>query len=107
MLREQHIHQDGGFLKAEPFVYRRGDVLVQYWRSFEDLERFARDPEDPHPPDWRRFNRSAGSGGSVGIRHEIFLVEKRVYETIYANMPVIGLAKATQRRETALRRLGR
>ena len=33
-----------------------GAALVQYWRSYEDLERFARNPDDPHLPAWRRFN---------------------------------------------------
>ena len=28
-------------------------ALVQYWRSFENLERFAHDLNDPHFPAWR------------------------------------------------------
>jgi len=49
----------------------------------------------------------------VGIWHESYLVEAGRYETIYGNMPVFGLAKASQHvpatgnRETARRRLGR
>jgi hypothetical protein len=62
---------------AEVFFYWRGPALVQYWRSFEDLERFARNPDDPHMPAWQRFNRSVGSDGSVGIFHETYLVERR------------------------------
>jgi Domain of unknown function (DUF4188) len=86
---------------------------VQYWRSFEDLERFARNPDDPHLPAWRHFNRTVGSDGSVGIWHETFIVERGNYEAIYSNMPLFGLAKATERvpaigrRETARRRLMR
>lgn len=113
MLRELYSHPEKGFLGAETFVYWRGVALIQYWRSFEDLERFARDREAPHLPAWRRFNRSVGSDGSVGIWHETFLVEPGAYEAIYANMPVFGLARATAhvpatgRRQTARRRLGR
>ena len=113
MLRELYRHPEKGFLGAEFFLYRWGPALVQYWRSFEDLEGFARNPDDPHLPAWQRFNRSVGSDGSVGIFHETFIVERGNYEAVYSNMPVFGLAKATEHvravggRETARRRLMR
>jgi hypothetical protein len=113
MLRELYKHPEKGFLGGEFFFYGRGPALVQYWRSFEDLERFARNPDDPHLPAWQRFNRTVGSDGSVGIFHETFIVERGNYEAIYGNMPVFGLAKATEHvraiggRETARRRLMR
>ena len=87
-------------------------AIVQYWRSFEDLEKFARDKDDPHLNAWRQFNKTIGSDGSLGIFHETFLVDAGKYEALYGNMPVFGLASAanhvpaTGRRETARRRLG-
>ena len=90
-----------------------GPVILQYWRSFEELERFARNPDDPHLPAWQRFNRTVGKDGSVGIFHETFIVERGNFEAIYSNMPVFGLANATEHvravggRETARRRLMR
>jgi hypothetical protein len=113
MIRELYQHPEKGFLGAETFLYWRGPALVQYWRSFEDLEKFARNPDDPHLPAWRHFNRTVGSDGSVGIWHETFIVERGNYEAIYSNMPLFGLAKATERvpaigrRDTARRRLMR
>lgn len=113
MLQTLYKHPEKGFLGAEQFFSLRGGMLMQYWRSFEDLERFARNPSDPHAEAWRRFNKSVGSDGSVGIWHESYLVEPRNYEAFYANMPVFGLAAATQhvpiagRRETARGRLQR
>ena len=112
MIRTLYEHPEKGFLGAQTFVYWRGVATVQYWRSFEDLERFARDKNDPHLAAWRRFNQSIGSDGSVGIWHESFLVDAGKYEALYGNMPVFGLASASQhvpatgRRETARRRLG-
>ena len=113
MLRELYQHPEKGFLGAETFLYWPGVSLVQYWRSFEDLEKFARNPDDPHLPAWQRFNRSVGKDGTVGIFHETYIVERANYEAIYSNMPEFGLAKATERvpaiggRETARRRLMR
>jgi hypothetical protein len=113
MLRELYKHPEKGFLGGEFFLYGRGPALVQYWRSFEDLEHFARNPDDPHLPAWQCFNQTVGKDGSVGIFHETFIVERGNYEAIYSNMPEFGLAKATERvravggRETARRRLMR
>jgi hypothetical protein len=112
MLRELYTHPEKGFLGGETFFYWRGIAMVQYWRSFDDLESFARQPSDPHLPAWKRFNQVVGSGGTVGIWHETYMVGAGQYEAVYGNMPVFGLAAATThvpavgRRETARRRLG-
>ena len=113
MLKELYGHPEKGFLGAETFLSWRGVTMLQYWRSFEDLERFAKDPNDPHLPAWQRFNREARRSGSVGIFHETYLIEPGGYEAIYSNMPPFGLAKATDTvpavgaRESARRRLMR
>lgn len=112
MLRTLYQHPEKGFLGGETYLSLRGPMLIQYWRSFEDLEKFARDKSDPHLAAWRRFNKAIGSDGSVGIWHETYLVEPGKYEAVYGNMPIFGLASATEhvaavgRRETARRRLG-
>lgn len=112
MIKTLYDHPEKGFLGAEVFLNWRGVTILQYWRSFEDLEKFARDKNDPHLESWRRFNKMIGTDGSVGIWHESYLVEAKNYECVYNNMPVFGLAKATEhvpavgRRETARRRLG-
>ena len=116
MLRTLFTHREKGLLGARTYVGWREVMVVQYWRSFEDLERFARSPREPHLPAWRRFNRAVGyddGGGAVGIWHESYLVEPGHYETVYGNMPVFGLAQATAHVPargglmTARRRLGR
>lgn len=97
VLRELHGHRGRGFFGAETFFYWRGVAVVQYWRSREDLERFARDPEDVHLPAWRKFNREVRKSGVVGVWHEAYAVEDGRYEAVYANMPPFGLARATGR----------
>ncbi len=112
MLRTLYQHPEKGFLGGQIFFTLRGPALVQYWRSFEDLEHFARNQDDPHLASWKRFNKAVGSGGSVGIWHETYLVQPGQYEAVYGNMPAFGLAAVTQhvpavgKRETARRRLG-
>ena len=69
-------------------------VLVQYWRSFDDLEAFARDQDDPHLAAWRNYWKRVGKDDRTGIWHETFLVRDGEYEAIYGNMPARGLGKA-------------
>ena len=42
MVQTLNKHPEKGFLSAEYFLYWLGGALVQYWRSFEDLEAFAK-----------------------------------------------------------------
>ena len=69
-------------------------TIVQYWRSFEHLEAFARDAADPHLAVWRNYWRRVGNSGRTGIWHETYLVRAGEYEAIYGNMPPFGLGKA-------------
>jgi Monooxygenase af470-like len=111
MLRALYTHPEKGFLHAEYYFNFSGPVLIQYWRSFEDLERFARAPSDPHLAAWKAFNQAVGADGTVGIWHETYMVEPNHFESLYANMPAFGLGAAMEhvaavgRRNTARQRL--
>lgn len=76
MLRHLEASPDRGLLAYRQAVLP-APLSVQYWRSFEDLERFARDKDDPHLEPWRRFNRTVGASGDVGIWHETYRVRPR------------------------------
>ncbi len=95
MIRELRRHPEKGLLGAEFFARGRTVLVLQYWRSFADLERFARNPDDPHLPAWRSFNRVVGTNGDVGIFHETYVVGAGHHESLYGNMPTFGLARAT------------
>ncbi len=69
-------------------------TIVQYWRSFDHLEAFARDDSDPHTAAWRNYWKRVGKQNRTGIWHETYLVRAGEYEAVYANMPPHGLAKA-------------
>ena len=71
--------------------------LVQYWRSFDHLEAYARARDKQHWPAWLEFNRlMKDSRGDVGIWHETYLIRAGEYENIYSGMPLMGLAKAAR-----------
>ena len=76
--------------------------MVQYWRSVEHLERFARDSSLPHHAAWRRFNQRV-STFDVGIWHETYLVSAGNHEAVYVNMPRFGLAAAGEHLPVAAR----
>ena len=87
---------DPGFLGARSFVGAGGPMVVQYWRSTEHLYAYASDPEAKHRPAWRAFNaRARRVPGAVGVWHETYAVPARGHESIYVDMPVVGLAEAT------------
>jgi hypothetical protein len=96
MLAELREHPESGFLGAEQFVFGRAPTLIQYWRSFEDLEAYAQARDNKHWPAWTNFNKRVGSKGDVGIWHETYRVAAGAYECVYNNMPPTGLAGATK-----------
>ncbi len=97
MIIELRKNPSLGMLSA-PRTYLSGRVIlvVQYWRDFESLEKYSRDADLTHLPAWRAFNRSVRDNGTVGVWHETYRVSVDSYETVYANMPVFGLAGASQ-----------
>ena len=83
-------HPEKGLLAYEMSLL----TIIQYWRSFEQLEAFARNEDDPHLDVWRQYWRRVGRSTRTGIWHETYLVKEGQYEAIYGNMPPHGLGKA-------------
>ncbi|MBA2692668.1 MAG: DUF4188 domain-containing protein [Rubrobacter sp.] len=96
MLRELRERPGTGFLGGHTHFCWRGVTLFQYWRSYEDLENYSRNPNEAHMPGWQKFNRRVRKGGAVGLWHEAYLVGPGCYEAVYADVPVSGLARATK-----------
>jgi hypothetical protein len=79
MLKELEKQPQSGFLGS----VSGGMLIVQYWRSFEHLEAYARSQDHHHWPAWVAFNkRMRESRGDVGIWHETYLVRAGEYEAI-------------------------
>ena len=94
MIKELMTHPHKGLLGVRS-MFGRTTTMIQYWRSFDDLERFARDGDGPHLAAWRAFNAKVGSSGDVGVYHETYKIKAADYECVYVNMPAMGLAAAT------------
>ena len=91
MLKYLTEHPEKGLLGYETM----GIVNVQYWRSFEHLEAFAKNNDDPHLSAWRNYWKRVGKDDRAGIWHETFLVRDGEYEAVYGNVPARGLGKAS------------
>ncbi len=112
MLKELEQHPELGFLGVHNW-FGTTTISLQYWRSFEHLEAYAKNRDRIHLPAWSAFNRAIGKSGDVGVWHETYRFRPGDYETIYANMPPFGLGKATKsvpasgRRDSASGRMER
>ena len=110
MIRELAADPASGYLGGG-FWFGFPTVSIQYWRSFDALERYAKDAARAHRPAWAAFNRAIGSKGDVGIWHETYRVRPGDIECVYNNMPAFGLGAATRlvpatgQRESAAGRL--
>src|SRR4029078_11270103 len=72
MLRELGADPDLGLLHVQSFWAGRMIIGVQYWRSFDQLQAFARASDHAHLPAWREFNRLVRDNGGGGILHETY-----------------------------------
>jgi len=93
MIRELRRRPELGFLHAEMW-FARTVIVVQYWRSTDQLLAYATNREAEHLPAWKAFNRAVSTSGAVGIWHETYSIAPGRFESIYVNMPPFGLGKA-------------
>jgi len=94
MLAELARKPELGLLHARTWVSPPNIMVVQYWRSFEALESYARSRDGAHLPAWQAFHKTVGTSGDVGIWHETYVVRAGAHESLYANMPAFGLGRA-------------
>jgi hypothetical protein len=109
MIKELEADPESGFL-GHNGIHLSG--IVQYWRSFEHLEAYARAKDKKHWPAWVDFKKKVGaSRGDVGIWHETCKIKPGQYEAVYSGMPAYGLGKvgklipASGRKDTARGRI--
>lgn len=95
MFERLEADPDSGLLGYQPaFMGLRTGAAIQYWRSLEDLQRFARDRDDLHVPAWRWYNEKVTESGDVGFWAELYVLEDGDYETFFRNVRPVGLGAA-------------
>jgi hypothetical protein len=89
MLRE--LTPADGLLSFER-AFIGGPAVVQYWRSQEQLDAFAR--AAMHKTAWRDWNTRIRESRAVGIWHETYQVRAGTHESSYQQVDGFGLAAA-------------
>ena len=95
MIRWLNKHPESGYLSGHLYmrVFPFGMMLMSYWRSWDDLEAFARLKDGTHLKTWVRYMHDADS--SMAIWHETYVIEPGKFEVVYGNTVPYGLSKAT------------
>jgi len=112
MLNELYAKPELGLLSHETW-FARTTLMVQYWKSMDQLLAYAKARDSAHLPAWRDFNKKVSASGAVGVWHETYSAGPKTHEAVYVNMPDFGLGKAlgsepvSARRDSAGLRLGR
>ena len=57
MIVELESHPDAGMLSVESWL-GNPTMMVQYWRSFDHLEKYATRQDQEHLPAWKAFNQA-------------------------------------------------
>ena len=60
MLTELYTKPEMGFIHHEMW-FSRTIILVQYWRSIEQLIDYAKKKDSAHLPAWQAFNKAVGA----------------------------------------------
>ena len=111
MLKQLSQDPESGLLGYRLFITPQGPTVLQYWSSADKLLEFAGDPARDHRPAWMAYFRDSFKDGAVGIWHETYVVPAGSHESIYGNMPPIGLGAVagfvpvSRHRESARQRL--
>lgn len=88
---KEAIAAGAGLFHSERFAFGpRHFGVLQYWRSFDDLEQWSHRP--PHSEWWREAVERMRRKGDFGIYHEVFVVPRAAIESIYLNCEPVGLA---------------
>lgn len=85
------VQSGTGLLLSERFLFGLGHFgVLQYWRSFDELEAWSHRP--PHSEWWRQAAERIRTRGDLGIYHEAYLVPRERVESIFLNCEPTGLA---------------
>lgn len=84
-----------GLLHYEYWFAFRRQLILMYWRSYEQMHDWALNRDGAHIPGWKMLNKLMKEHPKLlGFWHESYVVQAGQYETFYRNVPDVGLGKA-------------
>lgn len=105
MIAELESDPSFGYMGGDAYIgmneRKSTTMMVQYWRSYEALQKWTHTRMGIHMKTMLEYGKKDRFEGINGIWHETYKVRDGEYESIYAHMPPIGLALATQAVEDA------
>jgi len=101
MIKELNQDSESGYLGGDLYgsleSSKSSTLMVQYWRSYEQLRHYAQSSLQKHLKAWQQYAKLPDEQQRLaGIWHETYLVRDGEYEAIYVHMPPIGLGLATR-----------
>lgn len=91
MTQELEDNPDLGCLGVEAYVGKTGTISIQYWKSLDQLNAWARSSSNTHSGAWARLMKMGRETTDYGFWHEAFEVKNGKYDAIYVNMPPLLL----------------
>lgn len=92
MVKELEDNPSLGYLGSESFVGTTGTLLVQYWKTVEDVNAYAKDASRKHFGTWMEMSKLGKASPDYAFWHETYKVSAGNYENIYVNCPDMMLA---------------
>jgi hypothetical protein len=71
-------------------------MVVQYWRTTEQLIAYARNASNQHAHPWTKVMKKSRETADYGVWHEMYIVKEGNYETVYVNMPPLLLGNCLE-----------
>lgn len=100
MMSELESDRALGYMGGDIYIganQRKSSTLcVQYWRDYESLEKWTHTKMGIHLRTIMNYKQNHQNSGEYGVWHETYKIKDGDYESIYVNMPPIGLALATE-----------
>jgi heme-degrading monooxygenase HmoA len=86
MMQALEVAHEHGLLHSRFLMSEAGPVIMQYWRSHDDLNRWSR--QQPHARWWQWLRQNTDA--DLGVYHEIY--QARTAEAIFFNCHPVGPA---------------
>ena len=87
MVKELEDHPELGCLGSELYMGVTGTFAVQYWKSLDALNAYARSASNLHASAWGKLMRKLRKCSDYAIWHEAFEVKAGHYDAIFVNCP--------------------